>query len=43
MARYWSENITAALNFAKELLVGPDWVQLQTHGVYEVWMDKQNT
>lgn len=31
MARYRSENITGALNFAKELLVRPDEVLLQTH------------
>lgn len=31
MARYRSENITAALNFAKELLVSPDSELLQSH------------
>lgn len=31
MARYRSENITGALNFAKELLVRPDDVLLLTH------------
>lgn len=40
MARYRSENITAALNFAKELLVSPDYVLLQSHDPLGVCIKK---